>query len=225
MFVVIEGLDGAGKSTQMAKIKEWFTAQGKEVEYLHFPRFSTPVYGDLVAKFLRGELGAIGDVNPYLVALIYAGDRAEAKSLIQGWLDEGKVVLLDRYVLSNVAYQCAKSPDKEAVKELKEWILEMEYTHNAIPKPDVEIFLEVPFSFTEAKLQEERTGEDRDYLQGKKDIHEASLTFQQRVKEVYMSHLDKSYHIVECGDIKNQRMLPIEAITNKIIELLKGTTK
>ncbi len=221
MFVVIEGLDGAGKSTQREKIKEWFTSQGKEVEYLHFPRFSTPVYGDLVAKFLRGELGAIGDVNPYLVALIYAGDRAEAKTLIQGWLDEGKVVLLDRYVLSNVAYQCAKSPNKEAAEELKKWILEMEYTHNAIPKPDVEIFLEVPFSFTEAQLQEERTGEDRDYLQGKKDIHEASLTFQQKVKEVYMGHLDSSYHIVECGDTENQKMLPIESITNKIIELLK----
>ncbi len=221
MFIVIEGLDGAGKSTQVNEVKEWLESQGKEVEYLHFPRFSTPVYGDLVAKFLRGELGAIGDVNPYLVALIYAGDRAHAKELIEGWLSDGKVVLLDRYVMSNVAYQCAKCETKDEAEELKRWILEMEYHTNAIPKPDLEIFLEVPFSFTEAKLSEVRSGEDRDYLDGKQDIHEASMSFQQRVKQVYMTHSDAEYHIVSCADESEDKMLSIEQIKSKIVELIK----
>ena len=96
MFIVLEGLDGAGKSTQITKLKEMFNQRGVATEYLHFPRFDAPVYGDLIARFLRGDLGTIEGVNPYLVALLYAGDRADAANTINGWLAEGKVVIVDR---------------------------------------------------------------------------------------------------------------------------------
>ena len=97
-FIVLEGLDGAGKSTQVRMLQERLSAQGFAYEYLHFPRFDAPVYGELVARFLRGELGALDQVNPYLVALIYAGDRAEAAPMIRRWLEAGKFVIVDRYV-------------------------------------------------------------------------------------------------------------------------------
>ena len=81
MFIVLEGLDGAGKSTQIAKLRDMFRAKGVESEYLHFPRFDAPVYGELIARFLRGDLGGVESVNPYLVALLYAGDRADAAAV------------------------------------------------------------------------------------------------------------------------------------------------
>lgn len=218
MFVVIEGLDGAGKSTQVARLQEWIEAQGKSWEYLHFPRFTTPYWGDLVARFLRGELGAIDAVDPRLVAMIYAGDRADAAATIRGWLDAGKVVIADRYVLSNVAYQCAKSSDST----LKEWILGLEYDYNQIPRPDVELFLDVPFRFTQAKLTEVRQGDDRGYLDGKQDIHEASLTFQQRVREQYLAHKADNYSVIECADAQTGAMLGIETIAKKISDALEG---
>ncbi len=219
MFIVIEGLDGAGKSTQVAELIKWFEVeQGKSVKFLHFPRFDAPIYGELIAKFLRGELGDNDSVNPYLVALLYAGDRAEAAEMIRGWLDAGEVVILDRYVLSNVAYQCAKLSDKESKATLKEWILDLEFVKNNIPKPDLNIFLSVPFDFTKSKLEEHREGSDRDYLQGKKDIHEASLSFQERVREVYMEHSDEKYFIVDCAT--QHEMLPIEEISKKIQKLV-----
>lgn len=213
MFIVIEGLDGAGKSTQVAKIQQWLTDMGKEFEYLHFPRFMAPVYGDLIARFLRGELGAIDQVDPRLVALIYAGDRAEAASMIRAWLAQGKAVILDRYVYSNIAYQCAKSSDKQ---ELKQWILDLEYTHNDIPRPDVSLFLDVPFMFTERSLTAQRDGDDRDYLNGKQDIHEASLDFQRRVREVYLecAEGDDMFRVIDCSD--SEKMLPVDIIFNKI---------
>ena len=201
MFIVLEGLDGAGKSTQITKLREMFRAKGVESEYLHFPRFDAPVYGELIARFLRGDLGSVESVNPYLVALLYAGDRANAAAMIREWIAAGKVVIVDRYVYSNIGYQCAKIADSAERNTLREWILHTEFEEFGIPKPDLSLFLDVPFAFTERKLTEVREGEDRDYLQGGKDIHEASLDLQRRVREVYLESaaLNEDLKVVNCS--------------------------
>lgn len=202
MFIVLEGLDGAGKSTQIAMLRDMFRAKGVESEYLHFPRFDAPVYGELIAHFLRGDLGTVEQVNPYLVALLYAGDRADASKTIRQWLADGKVVIVDRYVYSNIGYQCAKMAAGVERTALREWILHTEFEEFAIPKPDVSLFLDVPFSFTERKLTETRKGDDREYLQGGKDIHEASLDLQRRVREVYLESaaVNGDLKVVDCSN-------------------------
>lgn len=217
-FIVLEGLDGAGKSTQVKMLQEYLNSKGHRYEYLHFPRFDAPVYGDLVARFLRGELGALDQVNPYLVALIYAGDRAEAASMIRSWLDEGKFVIVDRYVYSNVGYQCAKVDDPAEREQLRQWIVDLEYQHNAIPQPDLSLFLDVPFSFTQRKLTEQRDGDDRQYLHGKQDIHEASLSLQERVRRVYLDQVshDSRFRVIECTDEHGEMRAP-EAIFERIM--------
>ena len=126
MFIVLEGLDGAGKSTQIRMLRRFFADRGVESEYVHFPRFDSPVYGELIARFLRGEFGGVGEVDPYLVALLFAGDRADAASRIREWLAQGKAVILDRYVYSNVGFQCAKLPAGEERNRLADWILYLE---------------------------------------------------------------------------------------------------
>ena len=107
MLIVIEGLDGAGKSTQVNAVKNYIISKGIELEYMHFPRYDG-LYGSLIARFLRGEFGSIEQVHPQLVALLFAEDRHHAAAQIRGWLESGKWVLLDRYVYSNIAYQCSK---------------------------------------------------------------------------------------------------------------------
>ena len=84
--------------------------------------------------------------------------------MIRGWLSEGKAVIVDRYVYSNVGYQCAKFKSEEERAALQEWIMRTEYEEFAIPEPDLSIFLDVPFAFTERKLREQREGDDRSYL-------------------------------------------------------------
>ncbi|MBO4936473.1 MAG: dTMP kinase [Alistipes sp.] len=210
MFIVLEGLDGAGKSTQIKKLRAMFAERGIESEYVHFPRFDAPIYGELIARFLRGELGSVEQVDPYIVALLYAGDRADMAPQIREWLSEGKVVIIDRYVYSNIGYQCAKIADKEARWRLNEWILNLEYEVNKIPRPDVSLFLDVPFAFTEKRLTEQREGDDRSYLNGASDIHEQSLTLQQRVREVYIesAERDSELVVVDCSNDEGAMACP-----------------
>ena len=217
MFIVLEGLDGAGKSTQIKKLREMFAERGIESEYVHFPRFDAPIYGELIARFLRGELGGVDQVDPYIVALLYAGDRADMAPQIRKWQEEGKVVIVDRYVYSNIGYQCAKIADKEARMRLNEWILNLEYEVNKIPRPDVSLFLDVPFAFTEKRLTEQREGDDRSYLNGASDIHEQSLSLQQRVREVYIesSERDSELQVVDCSNDEGA-MASLEEIFSRI---------
>ena len=217
MFIVLEGLDGAGKSTQIRMLRQLFADRGVESEYVHFPRFDSPVYGQLIARFLRCEFGGVQEVDPYLVALIFAGDRADAAPQIRQWLAEGKAVVLDRYVYSNVGFQCAKLPAGEERDRLADWIVNLEFGHNALPRPDLSLFLDVPFAFTERKLSEVREGDDRDYLQGGQDIHEASLQLQQDVRSVYLASAakDPSLRVVDCSDASGAMESP-EGIFAKI---------
>jgi len=219
---VIEGVDGAGKSTQIRLLKDFFTEKGFKCEYLHFPRTDAPYFGELIARFLRGEFGTIGQVDPYLVAMLYAGDRKDASEMISGWLNEGKVVLLDRYTYSNIAYQCAKLEDTTAQEKLMHWILTLEFDHFGIPRPDVNIFLDVPFAFTESKLSEARTGGDRKYLNGSRDIHEESIDFQKKVRDIYLkvSGSDSRLEVVNCSGA-GETMLPPDEIFNLITGILK----
>ncbi|MGD0341209.1 MAG: dTMP kinase [Bacteroidales bacterium] len=216
---VVEGIDGAGKSTQIKLLNKFFSKQGYNCEYLHFPRTDAPFFGELIARFLRGEFGTLKEVSPWLVALLYAGDRKDASSLINGWLKEGKIVLLDRYTYSNLAYQCAKLHDPDEQKSLMKWIIELEFSHFGIPEPGLNIFLDVPFAFTEKKLSASRTGSDRNYLNGTPDIHENSLDFQRSVREMYLkvAETDHRLCVINCSD-STGNMLPPENISDLIIE-------
>jgi dTMP kinase len=220
-FLVLEGLDGSGKSTQNRLLCEYLDKKNLAYKYLHFPRTGHGVFGDLIARFLRGELGGIDEVNPYLVSLIYASDRKDAQSEMLDWLSQGKVLLADRYVMSNVAFQCAKLNSPEEKKQLQEWIFHLEYHHFGIPRPDLNVFLDVPFEFTREKLSAQRSGDERDYLRGEKDIHESDLAFQQKVRQVYLEQADKenSLRIIACFD-ENSRMLKPETIFQRLITLL-----
>lgn len=221
-LIVIEGLDGAGKSTQIGMLNNWFAARGIECRYIHFPRTDAPWFGELIARFLRGDFGNLSQVDPYLVAMLYAGDRKEAAPVIKSWLEKKYHVILDRYTYSNIAYQCAKISSPVEADKLRNWILQLEFEHFAIPRPDINIFLDVPFRFTEEKLKNQRTGKDRSYLNGQNDIHESSLDFQRKVHDVYLkvAATDKSLQVINCQSADNE-MLAAEDIFKIIISKLK----
>jgi len=218
---VIEGVDGSGKSTQLKLLNEHLLSKGHDCEFLHFPRTDAPYFGELIARFLRGEFGSLNEVDPYLVAILYAGDRKDASEQIKGWLEKKKIVLLDRYTYSNIAYQCAKIDDLISQEKLMKWILALEFNHFAVPKPDINIFLDVPFSFTEKKLLSNRSGNERRYLNGIKDIHEGSLDFQKKVRDIYLkaARSDDRLVVVDCRDSNGQMRAP-QAISSIILKII-----
>ena len=217
MLFVIEGLDGAGKSTQVRKLRSYLEEKCGKLEYIHFPRYDAPVYGELISKFLRGGFGVIDAVHPQLVALLYAEDRHGAAPQMRASLEAGRPVLLDRYVYSNIAYQCAKLSDPSQREALRLWIENTEYGEFDLPRPDLNLFLDVPIGFVEAKLSAQRKGNDRDYLGGGRDIHEADMDFQRRVRDVYLRQceLDPRFLRIDCSDGEG-RMLPPDDIFDKI---------
>lgn len=221
MLIVIEGLDGAGKSTQVKKLKQYLQSLVPDLEYIHFPRYDAPVYGDLISRFLRGDFGDNEHVHPQLVALLFAEDRHGAAPGMKKTLSEGGTILLDRYVYSNIAYQCAKLKNDDEVESLRNWIFETEYGPFGLPKPDLNIFLDVPIGFVEKKLASHRQGSDRDYLGGGSDIHEADIEFQKTVRAVYQSQaeLDPKFIRVDCSDEFGD-MLPPDEIFAKIKDVI-----
>ena len=226
MLIVLEGLDGAGKSTQVKKLREYLTARCGELEYIHFPRYESAVYGDLISRFLRGEFGPNDAVHPQLVALLFAEDRHAAADEIKAKLAEGKMVLLDRYVYSNIAYQCAKLSDDKEAEALRSWIEDTEYGQFGLPRPDLNLFLDVPISFVEHSLSGARGGDDREYLHGSSDIHESDISFQKRVRDMYrrQSERDSSFIAVDCSDEFGD-MLPPKEIFAKIVDIYENAQK
>ena len=162
-------------------------------------------------------------MHPQLVALLYAEDRHGAAPQMRKTLDEGGIVLLDRYVYSNIAYQCAKIDDPQEREALRKWIFDTEYGQFGLPKPDLNIFLDVPIGFVEKKLEAGRKGDDREYLEGKTDIHEADIEFQKRVREVYVSQceIDPDFIRIDCRSCDGS-MLPPDEIAAAIMATVDG---
>jgi len=217
MLIVLEGLDGAGKSTQVKRLKEYLQQRCGSLEYIHFPRYEAPVYGDLITRFLKGEFGSIEAVHPQLVALLFAEDRHGAVPVMREALEAGKTVLLDRYVYSNIAYQCAKLKDPMEREKLRDWIFNTEYGDFNLPEPDLNLFLDVPIGFVEQSLASHREGQDRNYLSGAQDIHEASIAFQKAVRDMYVAQtaLDPKFRRIDCSGPQGE-MLPPDAIFDKV---------
>lgn len=215
-FLVIEGLDGSGKSTQVDLLRDHLKKTSVRFKYLHFPRLEEGVYGTLIARFLRGEMGEIDQVDPYLVALIFAGDRRDARAEIEQWIGQDYLVIVDRYVYSNIAFQAAKFNDKKEQEKLAEWIMNLEFNVHKLPVPDMNIFLDVPFSFTRKLLSGKRKGGDRGYLKGGQDIHENDLGFQEKVRGVYHSICSElgNLKIVNCANESGEMKYPEEIFEN-----------
>lgn len=198
-LIVLEGTDGAGKSTQLELIKKYLEERNIKYDFLHFPKYGHNEFSEVIAKFLRGEFGTVDEVDPYFVANIYAMDRYLYLPELLEKLENNEVVLLDRYVFSNLAFQGAKFDDVYKSSHIQTWIDDFEFEFLELPYPDLTLFLDVPMDIVEERLKD-REGDDRDYLKGLPDVHEQDIPFQKKVRDIYLSlNGSNDYYIVPCA--------------------------
>jgi len=202
-LIVLEGLDGSGKSTQIDLIKKYFEEKNLKYEYLHFPMYGNNEASKCIASYLKGEFGNINEVDPVFVANIYAMDRFLYLPTLQKQLLENDVVLLDRYVFSNMAFQGAKYLSETQAQIMRDWINEFEFGFLELPYPDLNIFFDVPLESIKKRLNIRAEEDTREYLNGKKDIHEGDFEFQKRVRENYL----------ELKDYQGFKIIPTELMT------------
>lgn len=216
---MIEGTDGSGKGTQSELLINHLRADGRAVELISFPR-----YGErsavMVEDYLNGKFGTAAEVGPYRASIFYAIDRYAAAPQIKQWLDEGKIVIANRYVGSNLAHQGGKIADPSKREKFFAWIYELEYTIFGIPKPDINIILHVSPEISQT-LVDKKSSTGREYLHGKKrDIHEDDISHLRAAEASYMAlaKLFPDFSVIEC--VTHDAILPIETIHTKIWELI-----
>lgn len=184
-LIVIEGSDGSGKTTQCRLLLARLRSEGIPCATVSFPRYHGGFFGAMAAAYLRGEFGPSSAVDPRLAALIYAGDRWEARGRLEKLLREGRVVVCNRYVDSNKAHQSARLRDRAAVAQFMQWVDKLEHRVLGLPRADYTIFLDVPERVADGLIS--RKGR-RAYLRGRKrDLHEADSTHQRRARQAYLA--------------------------------------
>jgi dTMP kinase len=179
-FIVLEGIDGSGKRTQLDALTLALARRGAAFSEISFPNY-TGFFGKLVAQYLNGQFGPLATVDPHFSALLYAGDRLEAKPLLEAALIAGKTLLADRYVGSNLAHQGARVPRHQQQAFLA-WLTQLEYGIYALPAEDLVIYLRVPVAQAHALIAQKSA---REYTNKSHDLQEADMAHLQAAAEVY----------------------------------------
>lgn len=195
-LIVLEGLDGSGKSTQFERLSAYFGENGIKHKAISFPDYDNPSSA-LVKMYLNGEIGKTpADVNAYAASSFYAVDRyACYKQFWEHDYKEGSLVLAARYVTSNCIYQMTKLP-KEQWEDFIGWLEDYEYGKLGLPRPDKVIFLDMPIEISQ-KLMSGRYGGD----ESKKDIHEANVEYLKKCREAALFTAEKqNWDIIPCSD-------------------------
>lgn len=226
-FIVFEGIDGSGKATQVRLLTERLIKEGFNVEKIDFPQHGeNSAY--FVDTYLTGKYGTAEEVGPYRGSIFYTLDRYDASFKMKKWLEEGKIIIADRYVASNIGHQGGKIADKKERSKYFKWLYTFEYDLFGILKPNINIILktspEYSLKMSNNIIDETKRERRKSYLGDDKsqDIHERDKNHQSKTLESYLQAVEEypqDFKVVEC--IENNNLLSPEIIYNKIWEILK----
>lgn len=206
-LIIIEGIDGSGKTTQTKLLVERLKKQGRVVKSIHFPQHGQDVFGNLVDAYLQGQFGPAPKLDYRLASTLYALDRFEAKAKIERWLQSGYWVVLDRYAESNFGHQGGKIKNSQQRQRVIDWLFHLDYAVLKNPRPDLVLFLNVPVKNVVKLLAQ--TGKVQ-------DGHERDVKFLENSRAAYLAACQKFKYWKNIDCVENGRLLPIEKIHEKI---------
>lgn len=211
-LIVIEGLDGSGKSTQIEYLKNKLS--GRNVHQIKLPDYDSDSSA-LVKMYLRGDFGKKPeDVNAYAASAFYAVDRfANYKMKWKEFYDNGEIIISDRYTTSNAYHQATKVP-KDDRAEFFYWLEDFEYGLLGIPEPNAVIYLDMPIEISQKMMTERYHGDET-----KKDIHESNLDYLYKCREAALDAADKmGWYVVKCNNGNEPRT--VESIGDEIFNII-----
>jgi len=218
-LIVIDGLDGSGKSTQLGLLETYLKEQNCVYRQISFPDYEQPSSA-LVKMYLNGEFGDAADsVNAYAASSFYAVDRYASykKFWEEGYLN-GTPIVAARYATSNAIHQMAKLPKSEWDGYLN-WLEYYEYEQLGLPRPDAVVFLDMPLHIAQKLMSGRYRGDET-----KKDIHERDLAYLKQCRESALYAAEKcGWTVITCGE--GDLPLPPEKITAQLIELYENAVK
>lgn len=207
-FIVIDGTDGSGKTTQLSLLKDRLEAEGQAVAVADFPQYNTKSAG-LIEEYLSGKYGKADEISAYKASIFYAVDRYDASSQIRKWLTEGKIVLANRYTSANMGHQGCKISNPLERRVFFNWLYDLEYKIFEIPRPDLSIILHVESDIAQ-RLAKERKRED--WTGKTNDIHEDNLDHLKKAEQVYLEIANSfpNFQLISCT--KNSTLLERDEI-------------
>ena len=213
-LIVLEGLDGSGKATQTALLCKELENRGMPLKRISFPDYSQPS-SSLVKMYLAGEFGEKpDDVNAYAASSFYAVDRFASYSKF--WKNDylqGKIIVADRYVTSNLVYQMVKAPRADWDTYI-EWVEDFEYSKLGLPRPDITLYLDMPPKISQKLLSGRYHGDEQ-----KKDIHESNRVYLEQCRESAAYAAKKlGWHVINCARGDNAKS--IEEIHKEIMRTI-----
>lgn len=214
-LIIIEGLDGSGKSTQVALLEKYFENKSIAYRKIKLPDYDS-ASSTLVRMYLGGTFGKAADaVNAYAAGAFYAVDRFASYKLNWGSdYENGVLILADRYATSNSIYQMEKIPEIEWDSYL-EWSEDFEYNKIGIPKPDTVIYLDMPVEISQQLMTARYNGDE-----AKKDVHEVNVDFLQKCRKSALYTAEKQgWKVIPCSD--GIKPLPIDEIHKKIVGIVE----
>lgn len=212
-LIVLEGIDGSGKRTQLEMLAQACAERDLSCSRYAFPNYSG-YFGKLVARFLNGEFGPLDAVDAHFSALLYAGDRFESKPFLEKDLASGSLVLVDRYIGSNLAHQGALV-SRVKREEFLAWLRELEYGVYSLPAEDLVVYLSIPAREAQRLVAQKGA---RDYTNLKRDILESNLAHLETAAEVYEGLSRQSNWVkIECWDESRHGLRSPEAIHRDVI--------
>jgi dTMP kinase len=212
-LIAIEGIDGSGKRTQVALLEQALIAGGNAVYSTGFPQYDS-WFGKMVGQFLNGDFGALETVDPHFSALLYAGDRFEAKPRLEAALNEGKIVLADRYIGSNLAHQTARVSAADRPGFIC-WIEHLEYNIYNLPRETLVLYLQVPPRQAQQLVVRKSA---RPYTRDKQDLQEASLGHLEQAAAMYdQLSRQPNWATIPCFNESSGAMRPQEHIATEIL--------
>jgi dTMP kinase len=221
-LIAIEGIDGSGKRTQLDLLASAIAAGegGHSVYSTGFPQYDS-WFGKMVGQFLNGDFGPLDAVDPHFTALLYAGDRFEAKPKLEAALEKGQIVLVDRYIGSNLAHQTARVPADQC-DTFRRWIEHLEYSIYGLPREDLILYLRVPPQEAQRLVVQKS---ERSYTTAKHDILEASLRHLEQAAGMYdLLAREAPWVTIECFDAARGTMRPPKEIAQEILAAVNKVT-